>query len=97
MPQVTKIDLNLKKHCIETETKRLYNQSVLRYFDSDADRTGLEKRIEILEHALKTLDFSRLRSTYPALSGDHDGEVSYAVDDRGRAAIVIDGNPVELF
>ena len=97
MSQVMKIDLNLKKHCIETETKRLYDQSVLRYFNPGSDRTGLEKQIEILEHALKTLDFQRLRSTYPELSGDYDGEASYAVDERSQAAILINGKPVELF
>ncbi len=92
-----KIDLNLKTHCIETETKRLYNQSVSRYFNSDDDRTGLEKRIEILEYALKTLDFPKLRSTHPALSGNYDGEAAYDVDDQGRAAIVINGNVVVRF
>ncbi|MBW2250191.1 MAG: hypothetical protein JRF60_06080, partial [Deltaproteobacteria bacterium] len=53
-----KIKLNLSRHCIETETKRLYNQSVLKYFKAD-DKDRIEKQIETLQNALQTLDFGK--------------------------------------
>ena len=55
------IKLNLSQHCIETEIKLLYNQSVLKYFKAN-DKNQLEKQMKILQHALKTLDFKKLRS-----------------------------------
>ena len=92
-----KIELDLKSHCIETETKRLYNRSVSQYFLPGADKQRLEKRIEMLKNALETLDFSRLRATYPQLCGGRGDHVAYRLESDGRTAIVINGKRVETF
>ena len=43
------IELDLSKHCIETEIKRLYNRSVSQYFKPDTDKALLEKQIDVLK------------------------------------------------
>ena len=88
-----KIELNLTRHCIETETKRLYNQSVLKYFKSD-DKDQIEKQIEILQHALQTLDFGKLRSTYPELTGHCDDNVELTINDNNQIIILINGKNI---
>jgi len=88
-----KIKLNLSRHCIETETKRLYNQSVLKYFKAD-DKDNIEKQIEILQHALKTLDFGKLRSTYPELNGRYDDHVELSVNDQNQIIVRINGKEI---
>ena len=88
-----KIELNLTRHCIETETKRLYNQSVLKYFKSD-DKDQIEKQIEILQNALQTLDFGKLRSTYPELTGHCDDHVELTINDNNQIIILINGKDI---
>ena len=88
-----KIKLNLSRHCIETETKRLYNQSVLKYFKAD-DKDRIEKQIEILQHALQTLDFGKLRSTYPELAGHCDDHVELSTDDQHQITVLINGKKI---
>ena len=88
-----KIKLNLSRHCIETETKRLYNQSVLKYFKAN-DKDRIEKQIEILQHALQTLDFGKLRSTYPELAGHHDDHVELYLNNQNQIIILINGKEI---
>jgi len=88
-----KIKLNLSRHCIETETKRLYNQSVLKYFKAD-DKDNIEKQIEILQHALQTLDFGKLRSTHPELGGHCDDHIELSMDDHHQIVVHINGKQI---
>ncbi len=88
-----KIKLNLTRHCIETEIKRLYNQSVLKYFKAD-NKGQVEKQIEILQHALQTLDFGNLRSTYSELSGQCDDNIELAADNHNQIFILINGKKI---
>jgi len=88
-----KIKLNLSRHCIETETKRLYNQSVLKYFKAD-DKDNIEEQIEILQNALQTLDFGKLRSTYPELTGHCDDHVELTINDNNQIIILINGKDI---
>jgi hypothetical protein len=88
-----KIKLNLSRHCIETETKRLYNQSVLKYFKAD-DKDNIEKQIEILQHALQTLDFGKLRSTHPELTGHCDDYVELSMGDHHQIVVHINGKQI---
>jgi len=87
-----KIKLNLTRHCIETETKRLYNQSVLKYFKAD-DKDHIEKQIEILQNALQTLDFGKLRSTYPELAGHCNDHVELTINNN-QIIILINGKNI---
>ena len=88
-----KIKLNLSQHCIETEIKRLYNQSVLKYFKAN-DKDRIEKQIEILQHALQTLDFGKLRSTYPELAGHRDDHVELSFNNQNQIIILINGKEI---
>jgi plasmid maintenance system killer protein len=88
-----KIKLNLSQHCIETETQRLYNQSVLKYFKAD-DKDRIEKQIEILQHALQTLDFGNLRSTYPELAGHCDDHAELSLNNQNQIIILINGKEI---
>jgi len=88
-----KIKLNLSRHCIETETKRLYNQSVLKYFKAD-DKDHIEKQIVILQHALQTLDFGKLRSTYPEFTGHCNDQVELSVNNQNQIIVHINGKEI---
>lgn len=88
-----KIKLNLSRHCIETEIKRLHNQSVLKYFKAN-DKEKLEKQIEILQHALQTLDFGMLRSTYPGLTGHCDDHVELSANNQNQIIVRINGKEI---
>ena len=87
------IKLNLSQHCIETEIKLLYNQSVLKYFKAN-DKDQLEKQMKILQHALKTLDFKKLRSTYPELAGQSNDRVELSINDNNQIIIQINGKNI---
>ncbi|MBU1569932.1 MAG: hypothetical protein KKE00_05345 [Proteobacteria bacterium] len=70
-----KILLDLSKHCIETEAKRIYEKSLTQYFKApDSKRPELEEKIEGLRNFLEYSDFNHLRSNHPALAGTEGGE-----------------------
>jgi len=92
-----KIKLNLSNHCIETETKRLYNQFVSEYFKDGSDNKHLEKQIEIFKTILERCDFPSLRSRYPELAGSHTGEAILTIDKQNRIVIHINGKEIYLF
>ena len=89
------IKLDLSRHCIATETKRLYNKSVSLYFKPDANTELLEKEITILQNALEILDFAYLRSAYKELAGNYDGKITLSMDNKNRPLIKINGKIVE--
>jgi len=70
------VKLNLTKHCIHTEIKRLYNKTVSDYFiKKDADKNELEDKIELFKNALESFDFGELRITCPELAGGGECDV----------------------
>ena len=69
------ITLNLSKHCIQTEVKRLHNRCISRYFKDRGNRSALERELLLLTDALNTFDFAWLRGQYPELSGGHSASV----------------------
>ena len=94
---IMKIKLNLTKHCIETETRRLYNRSLAQYFKPNADKKQLEARIEMLQNALECLDFGRLRSVYPELAGNEKAHVTLTIDKANQPVIHINGKKIDPF
>jgi len=70
-----KIRLDLSRHCIETEIRRLYNTSVSRYFRDPDSREALEIKIDVLQKALERLDFPFLRSHYASLAGGVERDI----------------------
>lgn len=89
-----KIKLNLSKHCIQTEAKRLYNQSVSQYFQAAGESRQLEEKIEILKEVLEKCDFPGLRSIYPELAGNYAGKASLTIDSQKRIVILINGREI---
>jgi hypothetical protein len=89
------IPLDLRRHCIETETKRLYNRKVAQYFKHTGNHARLEAEIELLKSILETFDFGRLRSHYPALAGKSDCSVAIKYDKQKNLVIMIDNEPVK--
>lgn len=90
------IKLDLSRHCIETEVKRQYNRSLSEYFKKKTPDDLLERKIENLKEALTTLDFGRLRKTFPALAGHHEDEVILSFDPQNNPTITINGQPIDI-
>ena len=63
------IKLDLSKHCIETESKIVYNRLTRCYFKSGSNKEDLELAIESIKSFLEQVDFAKLRHTYPELAG----------------------------
>ena len=91
------IKLNLQKHCIETEIKRLYNQSLSEFFIANSDKNMLEKRISILQYALEHFDFPYLRRTYIELAGSCKDDIVLIWDKTNRIRLKINDKEVEPF
>lgn len=70
------IDLDCSQHCLETATKRLYNQLLSQYFKTKEYKGLLETQIKMLKKSLESFDFPKLRSTYPELAGHDSGKVA---------------------
>ena len=91
-----KIILDLSNHCIETELKKRYNQSISEYFRNKSSDKNLERRIENLKTALMTLDFGRLRKEFPVLAGHHNVKVILSFDSENNTAIMVNGKPINF-
>ena len=89
------IRLNLSRHCIQSEIRRLYERTLSAYFDPVADKPLLEQRLELLQTAMNTLDFSRLRSQYPPLAGGFGQRIELTHDGHRGVAVHIDGQKVQ--
>ena len=85
------LQLDLTKHCIETEIKRQHRRAVSDYFRADQfSRQNLEQIIEVTRQALESIDFSHMRSTYPALAGHSDARAFLTIEN-SRIRIVLAG------
>ena len=85
------IQLNLTRHCIETEIKRQYNKAVSAYFKADAkEKQRLQSTIEVMRRALETLNFPHLRTRYPPLAGGTDRHIILSCQNE-KITIAIDG------
>ena len=91
------LKISMKRHCIETEIRRQYNRAISEYFKAGdgAEKRDLEARIEMLQHALETMDFNGLRNRYADLRGQSDADVRLMDDKAGQLHITINGEPIE--
>jgi hypothetical protein len=87
------IPLDLSRHCVETEVRRLYNRALSEYFRAGQDKSRIEQTIELTQHALQTFDFGRLRTTHAPLAGHSNAKVSLVRDGEVHA-IRIDGQAI---
>jgi hypothetical protein len=93
-----KIKLNLKKHCVETELKRLYNRSLSQYFKPGSNQKQIEKIIDVIKTVLENSNISNLRSKYPELSGNSEADIVLSTGRQDQIVILINGleiNPCE--
>ena len=91
-----KMRLDLSRHCIETEIKRIYNRKVAKYFKDDTPKQALENQIETLKNALEQLDFPYLRSHYPMLAGNGEKNIFLDVDTDGNLLIITPEEVIRL-
>lgn len=91
------IKISTKRHCVETEIRRQYNRAISAYFKTgdENEKKDLENRIELLQHALETLDFNALRNRHADLRGESDADVRLTGDDSGQLQITINGEKIE--
>ena len=82
-----KVELDLNRHCIETELKRRNNLAISRYFKADSGKKDLEAEIALLEQTLRAFDFQLLRSRWPALSGGSGHRVILVRDAAGEPSL----------
>ena len=92
-----KITLDLSRHCVETEAKKLLEDGVRLYFKaSETERTKLEERIEGLKVFLEQTDFGRLRRSDPILAGLESGKVSLHILSEGDFLLEFGGKTVQV-
>jgi len=90
------IRLNLDRHCIETEMKRLHNRLVDMLLRPDTDPAEAEKELQVLQDALHQLDFSRLRAAFPELAGNQRNDVRLCEHHGNRLKLMINDNDIDL-
>jgi len=95
MSEPVYIRLDLRRHCIETEAKKLYNRKVGQYFKAEQGRGLLEAEIDLLKVALETFDFGRLRSAHPMLAGKSDCSVAIKLAKPNNLVIIIEDKQIE--
>ena len=88
------LQLDLTRHCIETEIKRQHNRAVSSYFRTDKTKNKrLEQIIEVTRQALESWDFHHLRSEYAPLAGQCDARAVLTAEDN-RIGIVLDSETI---
>jgi len=92
-----KIKLNLKKHCVETELKRLYNRSLSQYFKPGSNQEQIEKIIDVIKTVLENSNISNLRSKYPELAGKSEANIVLTTDRQDQVVILINGLEINPF
>ena len=88
------LQLDLTRHCIETEVRRRHERCIRDYFRQPEKRQRLETAIDLLLEALETFDFAALRARHSALAGQTDHRVALDRDAQGHLVILIDGQPL---
>jgi hypothetical protein len=83
------IQLDLTRHCIETEIKRQYNRHLSEYFHVNEKDGSMERSISLLQHALETFDFHFLRWRYPELCGQSEAFVTLSGDENGNTILTL--------
>jgi len=89
------IQLDLSKHCIETEIKKLHDQSIFQYFKSNEIRENIEERLDILQMALEELNCGKLRSTYAELAGHNNDDIRLSKE-KDELVIRINGTRIVI-
>ncbi len=89
---MTKIVLNVEKHCIETAMKTCHNRVLSEYFRSKGKCLEAEKKLALLSLALSKFDFPALRASHRELAGGIAAEIILTEDTAHEPCIFIDGH-----
>lgn len=90
-----KIELDLRKHCIETAMKRSRNRLLSEYFRSKGGDTESEQKLALLQKALTSFDFLSLRTLHRELAGDSGARVILTDNGDSTPGITINGRIVD--
>lgn len=66
---MARIELDLSRHCIATEVKRLHNRRISEFLKGSEHREELEAEITLLTRALEELDLPAMRGHHRVLAG----------------------------
>ncbi len=88
------IQLDVRRHCVETEIKKRYNAALGAYFRPGADKADLEARIDLLKLALGAFDFPGLRGRRPDLRGGSPQDVVLFKGPEGEPQLRVGGAPI---
>lgn len=94
--RVTQIDLDLSRHCIATEVKRLHNRCLSDYFKGRGEPAVLEAQIALLGRALEELDLPALRGGHPLLAGGSPVTAALSGSDSSPLTLTLEGAPLSL-
>ncbi len=89
------IELDLRRYCIETATKRFYNRLLSEYFRSKGGDAESEEKLALLQKALTCFDFSSLRTIHRELAGKSSARITLTDNSGSPPGITIDGRPVD--
>ncbi|MGD9876142.1 hypothetical protein [Desulfococcus sp.] len=90
------IEIDLRRHCIETAIKRSYNQLLSEYFHSKKGDSASETKLALLQNALTCFDFPSLRAGHKNLAGKSDARIVLADKGECPPGILIDGRPIDM-
>ena len=93
---MTQIELDVSRHCIASEVKRLHNRRISDYFKGRGDKGVLETEILLLARALEELDLPALRGRHPRLAGGDAVAVVLSGAKEMPLALTVDGESLDL-
>ncbi|MBU2488132.1 MAG: hypothetical protein KKA60_01950 [Proteobacteria bacterium] len=82
-----RIGLDLSRHCVETEARRLYEKALRQALAPDGLEAWLEARVEALADFLEHADHRALRASDPVLSGAAGGKAVLVVHGPGSFSL----------
>lgn len=91
-----KIELDLRKYCIETAIKRFYNLLLSESLRNRSSDAKCEEKLALLQNALTGFDFSSLRSVHKELAGNSNANIVLTESDGGLPGIAIDGRIIDV-
>lgn len=89
-----KKQLDLGKHCVETEIRKLYNRKLSECLKKKDINRNDEEEIEALRCALECFDFSALRTCFSELAGGSRNSVFLVKAADGSVMIEINDTPI---
>lgn len=88
------IELDLRKHCIETAIKRLHSRLLSEYFRNREGNVEIEEKLSLLQKAMRRFDFSALRTERKELAGKSDARITLTDNGGSLPGIDIDGRSI---